>query len=55
MKTSDAIALTQQVFNDYFAGLRKSEQMCMKDPLEAALKALAPIPDEPPAKEADHG
>jgi hypothetical protein len=54
MKKTDAHQFVMLTLQDYLNTLPKSSQLAMKDKLEAAMAALAPVPDEP-AKEADHG
>lgn len=47
MKTSEAHAFVMLALQDYLNTLPRSSQIAMKDKLESAMAALAPLPDEP--------
>ena len=55
MKKTDAHQFVMLTLQDYLDTLPKSSQLAMKDKLEAAMKALAPAPDEAAKIAEDHG
>ena len=55
MKKTDAHAFIMLTLQDYLNGLPRSSQIAMKEKLEVAMAALAPIPEESKSEEAGHG
>jgi hypothetical protein len=59
MKKTDAHNYAAMIFQAYFATKNQADQMALKPMMEAALAALAPLPEDVPvpsdAKAADHG
>ena len=56
MKKPDAHQFVMLTLQDYLNTLPRSSQLAMKDKLESAMAALAPLPDDAPLpQDANHG